>query len=77
VPAVWNLVKEARLGKKDKDEPGLTNNGCNFRPNSMVTVAIQGLCAAIASGFRLPMGWPANPFWSATPIFLFFFSIFL
>jgi hypothetical protein len=73
VPAVRNLVKEVGLGKKDKDEHGLTNNGCNFRPDSMATVAVQGLCGAIASGFRLPMEWPATPFWSAT---LFFFSFF-
>jgi len=44
VPAVRNLVKEVGLGKKDKDEHGLTNNGCNFRPDSMATVAVQGLC---------------------------------
>lgn len=75
MPAVRNLVKEVGLGKKDKDEHGLTNNGCNFRPDSMATVAVQGLCGAMASGFRLPMGWPTTPFWSATPFLFFNFSL--
>lgn len=40
------------MGKKeDKDEHGLmNNNGSNFRRDSMATVAVQGLCAAMASG---------------------------
>jgi hypothetical protein len=68
------LVKEVGLGKKDKDEHGLTNNGCNFRLDSMATVSVQGLCGAMASGFRLPMGWQATPFWSATPFSFSFFQ---
>jgi solute carrier family 25 protein 44 len=48
------------MGKKDKDEHGLTNNGSNFRPDSMATVAVQGLCAAMASGVSALITMPLD-----------------
>ena len=46
------------MGKK---EDALVNgNGCNFRPDSRATVAVQGLCAAMASGVSAIITMPLD-----------------
>ncbi len=46
------------MGKK---EDGLVNaNGCNFRPNSKAMVAVQGLCACMASGVSAIITMPLD-----------------
>ncbi|KAE8100074.1 hypothetical protein FH972_018003 [Carpinus fangiana] len=48
------------MGKKDnKVDHGLTN-GCSYRPDSMATVAVQGVCAAMASGVSAVITMPLD-----------------